>query len=353
MPVRPPASRGTALAVGAAIALAAACSRPAGPTAGPASPSPSPSAVATTAPPPPARGRAAVTDVSPLTGQCNGAGRPVVAVKVDNTRHSHPHVGVGEADIVYMEPVEGFVTRLVAVYSSRLPAIVGPVRSARESDLHLLRQYGRVVLAYAGANSGLTRQIRAAPVLDVSFLVVPGAYFRGYGRRAPYSTFVRLPAILAARPGTAKVRDVGFRFAAATPPGGAASGGFSVRYGPLARVAFRYDAGTRRWPLAMDGRPATLVGGGVIAPTNVLVQYVVVRGSRYADVLGYVSPYVATVGSGAAVLFRDGRRYVGRWARPRPSLGTRFVDRAGRDLLLRPGSTWVLLVPTGRPLQSP
>ncbi len=49
-----------------------------------------------------------------------------------------PQSGVKAADIVYVEQVEGGETRLMAVYSSKLPKKVGPVRSARISDLHIL-----------------------------------------------------------------------------------------------------------------------------------------------------------------------------------------------------------------------
>ena len=82
-------------------------------------------------------------------GKTNG---PVYAVKVDNTTKAHPQVGVSKADVVYIEQVEGGVTRLAAVYSSTYPKLVGPVRSARITDIDLLRQYGTVGLIYSGSN---------------------------------------------------------------------------------------------------------------------------------------------------------------------------------------------------------
>jgi hypothetical protein len=92
---------------------------------------------------------------SPLTGLPAPAG-PVLAVKIDNVAAARPQLGLDAADIVYVEPVEAGLTRLAAVYSSRLPDAVGPVRSARESDLELLRQFGTPAgqAARAGCTAG-------------------------------------------------------------------------------------------------------------------------------------------------------------------------------------------------------
>jgi len=46
--------------------------------------------------------------------------------------------------------VEGGLSRFLAVYSSHVPPVVGPVPSAREDDLELLRQFGRPAFADGG-----------------------------------------------------------------------------------------------------------------------------------------------------------------------------------------------------------
>ena len=84
------------------------------------------------------------------------SGRPgkdgqVLAVKLDNTVNSHPHAGLIAADVVYLEEVEYGLTRFMAIFSSKYPQVVGPVRSARLSDLDILQQYGKVAFAFSGA----------------------------------------------------------------------------------------------------------------------------------------------------------------------------------------------------------
>src|SRR5215207_11116288 len=90
----------------------------------------SPTVLETPAPaPPPA------VVFSPLTGLPLPALGQVLVVKVDNTRSARPQAGVYSADVVYVEEVEGGVTRLAAVFSSTFPPSVGPIRSARTTDI--------------------------------------------------------------------------------------------------------------------------------------------------------------------------------------------------------------------------
>ena len=79
-----------------------------------------------------------------------GKNGPLLAVKIDDTTAAHPQVGLGAADVVYIEQVEGGLTRLAAIFTDKVPALIGPVRSARISDIEILAQYGRVGFAYSG-----------------------------------------------------------------------------------------------------------------------------------------------------------------------------------------------------------
>ncbi|MFE5093172.1 DUF3048 domain-containing protein [Streptomyces sp. NPDC056638] len=70
----------------------------------------------------------------------------VLAVEIDNAGPARPQTGLDKADIVYVEQVEAGLGRILAVHSSELPPVVGPVHSARETDLellHLLHHPGR------------------------------------------------------------------------------------------------------------------------------------------------------------------------------------------------------------------
>ena len=99
---------------------------------------------------------------NPLTGLRGGKGNRLLVVKIDNTSPAHPQVGLEAADIGYIEQVEGGLTRLAAVFSSTLPSTVGPVRSARETDIDLFAQYGKVAYAFSGGQPAVVRELNSA-----------------------------------------------------------------------------------------------------------------------------------------------------------------------------------------------
>jgi hypothetical protein len=293
---------------------------------GGASPSPSPSRT---------------TGVQPFTG-LPGRPRPVLVVKIDNVGPARPHTGLGAADIVYVEQVEAGQSRLMAVFSSRLPSVAGPVRSARESDLELLRQFGQPALAYSGAQSKLLPLLHAAPVHELT----PGgdgagAFFRSGDRVAPHNLYLRPAQALAAAPRASLARDIGFRFGPA-PGGGRPTAQRSVSF-PAARFAFTWSAPRDRWLISMDGRPAVTTDGGRLGAATVVIQYVTVRSSRFQDRGGNVSPFSETVGSGRALVLRDGRAYDARWSRPSADGGTSFDTPDGAPLAFTRGPVWVVL----------
>lgn len=320
---RPPSTAATAVsaaAVALALSLAAAAC-----TSGGSSP--------------PDGGRSPSRSPSP-TVTATGAGvGPVLAVKVDNAPDARPQTGLDAADVVYAEQVEGGLSRLMAVYATRLPKAVGPVRSARESDLELLRQFERPVLAFSGAQGRLLPLIDRAPLDAVTPEKKSDAYFRGGERAAPHNLYVRPSRLLPVAPGR-EALTTGFRFGAA-PAGGRPETSRTVRY-PAASFTFTWSAGRSRWLVSTDGRPAVAADGQRSAPATVVVQYVRVRASGFHDFLGNNTPYTQTVGSGKAEVLRDGWAYDVRWKRAKAEDGTEFTASDGSPVAFAAGQVWVV-----------
>jgi hypothetical protein len=274
-------------------------------------------------------------------GKTNG---PVYAVKVDNTVKAHPQAGLTKADVVYIEQVEGGVTRLAAVFSSAYPKFVGPVRSGRITDIDLLKQYGTVGLFYSGSQNKLADNLRRADLKLVSFDQDHTGYTRSPSREQPYDvigTFSRLRQ----RAGKVDTPPVmGYTFGPA-PAGGKRARSVSVSY-PGARVGAVWSAAKKRWLLSMDGSADRAAEGGQLGPTTFVVQFVTVKRSVYHDVNGANTPQTVTTGTGRALFFRDGRVFQGAWSRPKPAAVTSYTI-GGQRASLAPGQLWVALVARG------
>ena len=286
--------------------------------------------------------------LDPLTGLAPRGASPVVVLKIDNAPLARPYQrGLSQAAIVFEEVVEGGSTRMLAVFDNGFAGEVGPVRSVRESDPELLGQLGPVALGFSGGNSGVTAGfhavVRAGRIFDASYDAFPGLYRLGE-RRADARNFFTTPGRLAAAlPAATKVRESGLRFGA--PVGGSPAASATTSFSAQSTVRVVYSASTGRWTVFQDGRQMS-----DYAPANIIFQQVQVRASQYSDVHGENTPYTVSVGSGQATVLRDGVRADGMWKRGATGAVTRYVDKTGKDLLLRPGPTLVLLIPAGRPL---
>ena len=77
--------------------------------------------------------------IAPLTGLAISEELPgaILAVKIDNSPDAWPQTGINNADIVFEENVEGW-TRFIAVFHSKSPEPVGPIRSIRTQDIDIL-----------------------------------------------------------------------------------------------------------------------------------------------------------------------------------------------------------------------
>lgn len=283
----------------------------------------------------------------PFTGLPVSTLGPVLAVKVDNTRSAKPQSGLRSADIVYVEQVEGGLSRVMAIFSSKLPSRVGPVRSARISDLHLLPQFGKPAFAYSGVQGKMKPYVAKASLVDVSQDRSNTGYARNGPHSAPYNLYGTPKRLLGRAGGASKAADIGFRFGPA-PDGGRAVKSFSARY-PAARFTFRWSASAKRWLVTQDGRADTAGEGGRLGGATIVVQQAHTTRSRFHDFLGDYTPLIRTVGTGKATVLRDGKAYDARWSRPSERAGTTYTTASGRPMTFAPGQVWVVLVNDGKP----
>ena len=143
--------------------------------------------------------RCPLTDLPAPTGAVPQ--RPVLAVKVDNYTQARPQSGLDMADIVFEEPVEGGITRYVAVFQCQDAALVGPIRSARNIDIGILGQFGRPLLVNVGGIAPVLSNIEASPIIENDLRIDGSVVQHPPGRFAPYDTYAATAALWALQPG--------------------------------------------------------------------------------------------------------------------------------------------------------
>ncbi len=268
----------------------------------------------------------------------------VVAAKIDNT-FPGDQWGVGDADVVYIEMVEGQLSRLIALFHTTLPTEVGPVRSVRTTDPDVLSAYGRPALLFSGGAGGPLDNFASSGLVKASPDVIGGAYWRSSAAKEPYNLHANVAQVAAEVGEIGVPNNPGFVFAD-DAPGYAGQRDVSRVAATFANpISFRWADGVwnylRRGSVQVDG--AT---GAAFAFPNLLVQRTTAQKDGTVDSNGVASYKTNSIGDGTFTLYRDGKAVDGSWSRPDAASPTSYLDANGAPVLFRTGRTWVVLAPS-------
>ena len=278
-----------------------------------------------------------------------GGNGPILVVKIDDTPAAHPQINLDKADVVYIEQVEGGLSRIAALFAnpSTLPEIVGPVRSARISDLDIFAQYGRIGFAFSGAQRLFYPKIDAANLENLSADREPASiYSRDESRQAPTNLILHPIALLTKSVDTEKKsidlpKDPGWKFGA-LPKGGTAIDTASFKW-PASKYSATWSPTEKRWLLSYNGAPDLGADGVQLGSPTLIIQKVLITPSIYHDKVGGVTPFSQTVGSGTAYLLRDGRAIPIYWNRSSATSPTTWTLKDGTPAYFATGQIWIAL----------
>lgn len=297
-------------------------------------------------------------DVNPLTGEKADdpallRRRPLM-VRIGNDPIARPQVALNAADMVYEEITEWWVTRFTAIYLGTDPEMIAPVRSARLVNLMLSPQFGGA-LASSGGSDGVRWELSQSDIVDLDQLFVPDPYF--YRNNEGWATRLAFNAKLAhdylqaeGLDNDTKLR--GFYFSrqideATLPPGVLADAREVVIPFPqsTSEATWRFDPTSGKYLRFTVGEPHNDANGGQVAASNVIVYFADHQATDIVeDSNGATSIRVVINGRGAAWLLRDGKILKGNWETDGTTTPN-FVFDNGQPMPLKPGNTWVQLIP--------
>ena len=271
-----------------------------------------------------------------------GSSGKVFAVKFDDTNYAHPQQGVEAADIVYITQVEAGLTRLMGIYSSNYPEVLGPIRSARISDISVLGEYGKVGFLYSGAQSKMRPVISAANLVNLSAeRNPPSIYFNDPDRNSPYSMMVKPNLLLE------KARDVEMAKEPGWQHGEKAETAEKILSAqiswPNAKYEAYWSANEKRFLLKHNGRENISTSGVQLGSNMMVIQIVKISPSEYGDKFGGVTPKSEVIGSGHGYLLRNQRVVKALWNRASLSEPTTWSLEDGSPAYFAPGQIWFFL----------
>ena len=301
----------------------------------------------------------------------------VVAVKVPaHQKGAYPLKGLKAAALIYVAPVERGFTRHLALYGTdKVPAVVGPVRSLRETDFPVLDQFGKVRV-YASGRS-LEREImldllsRTKHILRVNSNEDMREMYFAPGCVDPFCDFLKGTKIAGRGTGLSMsnaniLKEAGLSTGAV--PAAVKSTGKSIRSmkiiyrktpynDPIPRT-ITWNASKKVWIYEATGRSATIdvVGGksvaGQTSSATAIIQYTTAKNAGSAFTCRIMPdggpdsvPYTNSVGKGSGFLLRDGKVYDITWSRNSATATTSYKFKNGNKVKVT-GQPWIFLVPT-------
>jgi hypothetical protein len=277
-----------------------------------------------------------LTGVQAAEGESVEQDHPVLVAKIDNSQSSAPQLGLGQADLVVEELVEGGTTRLAAFFYSQIPSDVGPVRSMRASDIGIVSPVEATVVTSGAAQQTIDRIKKA----DIPFFGEgsPG-FYRKDGRNAPYNLFTDMSKVAKETEDGTDERPADY-LPWGTPedlPEGKPAGSLSAGFGNH----------TTNWTFQGGkyvNKNSYAAKGDRFQADSVLVLRVKVVDAGYRDPGGNFVPESKFEGKGNAQLFHGGKVIEGTWTKDKLNSAIALSTPQG-ELKVPAGKVWIELVP--------
>ncbi len=254
-----------------------------------------------------------------------------------------PLSGIGQADIVIEMPViTGGINRFLAIFQCTDAPEIGSIRSARDDFIPVAAAFDAVYGHWGGSHFALDK-LKKGVIDNIDALQNPyNAYFRKNGIASPNNGFSSLSRMRTAaeKKGYRMTQKEGYEYArlSESEEGAATGTTVSIGYPGQFGVSWIYDPVKKIYARSRGGREEIDKNTGL----QVVASNVIVLSTSIKQIEGQYND-VRVTGDGEARIYRLGTEIVGKWKKDPNVLSSRilFVDGAGNEIPLAPGTTWL------------
>lgn len=278
------------------------------------------------------------------------ASRRPVAVMINNISDALPQSGIENAGVIYEAPVEGGITRLMAIFDDyKGLEKIGSIRSSRIYYCYFALEWDAIYCHY-GQSKYAKDFLESDKIDNVSSYNAGGYYYQTSDRSAPHNTYIDEKGIdgaIKALDYRRKYKDgyTGrFTFADKNAPeelaNGTAAKTVEIAY-PHNHPYFQYDQESGNYlRFQLGDKHIDDQTGAQLTCKNIIIQYV--NSSIYPD---NKSLDITLTGSGKGYYITGGKAIDITWNKDEQLGVTKYTDAStGEDITLNVGKTFICIV---------
>jgi hypothetical protein len=280
----------------------------------------------------------------PLTGVPMASGMTmfpqVFGVMIENSADAWPLSGVDDAFLVIEAPVEGNIPRLIAFYGSdQSVEKIGPVRSSRAYYIDWNTELGGIY-AHVGGSPEALALLDERGVFDLDQFFQSEYFYRDEQTRyAPHNVYTTTDDLQKSVEEIHRVYDVTEdpQYETWLFQDGISNASDVQTIHVEWPSSSLYNAD---WLYTPETNAFTRrQGGGTYTAQNIVVIETEIA---VIDAVGRKE--LRTVGTGRALVYRNGETITGTWKKLSPTERLRFYDEAGKEVVMNAGKTWIEVV---------
>jgi len=273
--------------------------------------------------------------------------RPI-AVVIENHPDARPQSGLNEADLIFETTAEGGITRFLAIYQSKEPEKIGPVRSARNYFVEWADSYDALFVHVGGSREAISL-IDRIDIDDLNQFYFGSYFWRDSSRYAPHNVYTTLDKLREA------AKNKGFPTEKEDIPSYVfkeedketlypAAHKFTINFNASFAPTYTYVPESNHYKRSILGVTQT----DAITKKPIIAKNVVVCFSNLSTQVirrvGYT--IIDTTDTGVTYYYVDGAKKIGKWVRTAGD-PIRFYDANGKIMVFNPGTTWIDFVAKG------
>jgi len=276
------------------------------------------------------------------------------AIMFNNIQLASPQSGTSEAGILYEALAEGGITRLMGIFEELNDVRIGSARSARHYFVSFADEYDAIFVHY-GETTYATKKIKELGINNLSGLTGLGetVFYRDRSIKAPHNAFASKKGILKGTDikgydteydkdyeshfsfyeedtdltSNQKVKQIALKFSNYTNP--------YLKYNSKDKLYYRFQFGTKH----IDHNT-----GKQLAFKNIIVQFV---DEWDIDKHDYQTMDIVDA-TGKGYYITNGRMVDITWSKKESTRKMRYYDKAGKELLINQGKTYIAIFPDNR-----